>query len=99
MDHPFIGEEPAVSSKKSGKKRKRAQTAIEEATRVEESDQNDNSIDATNETEEVERAEPDERILSPYELLQRDNIAELDRLRKEQGILSHSEERKAWKKK
>lgn len=95
--HPYTGEEPKTPPPKKKKAK-----AVEKRVQVEENliDPNDNSI-TSDEEEALPVAGPSrivsrKRVLSPYEAMRENNIAELREAMDEAGVMPHSKVRKTW---
>ena len=93
--HPYIEEEPKTPEKKS-KKRKRA--AQKDPVQVEEDiDPNDNSFAQDDANEGISRDNHgDNEAMSEYERIRRDNIKEIEELKRKVGLGSHSKEWDVW---
>merc|ERR1712240_748686 len=90
--HPYIEEEPKTPEKKS-RKRKRAteKDPVVEEDIEEDIDPNDNSF-AQDDANEGRDNHGDNEAMSEYERIRRDNIKELEELKRKVGLGSQSKE-------
>ena len=86
--HPYTEEEPATPEKKSRKRKRVTEKAPEHIES--DADPNDNTFGQEGADEAIVRN--DDKELSEWEKIRRDNIRELEELKRKVGLFPHSEE-------